>query len=445
VAWQAICHRFSRRHSEQSEKVAVRRVPDHGATSLTANARDEAVWGRPLQAEIDLSAIASNVRAVKRVVGPRCKVIAVVKADGYGLGAPWVAAAAMEGGASSLAVACVDEGVELRRAGYGGPILVMSYVPPDEARVVVANKLTLVLHRARTAHALEMVAREMNLDAGSIAVHVKVDTGLGRYGCLPEEFLPLVRELGTLPHIHVEGLMTHFADADSTDLGFARTQLDRFNEVRNMAQENGITFDIVHAANSAAALAFPEARFDAVRVGIMLSGYLPASQLGNKIRLSHAVKLRARLARVFNVSAGDTVGYGRTWTANSPGRVGLVPIGYADGYRRILSNRAEVLVRGVRCHVIGRVSMDQTGIDLSAVPDAIEGDEVVLIGRQGDEEITADEIARWADTISYEIFCGLSERVPRQYVHAGEPIEVCNLLGCTPTKARKPAAKELNR
>ena len=408
-------------------------------------AGDEGLWGRPVQAEIDLSVVAANVRALRTVIGPRCRVMAVVKADGYGLGAPWIASAAIEGGASMLAVACVDEGVQLRRAGYSGPLLVMSYVPPEEAEAAVRNNLTVVLHRLRTALALEDAALKAGVPDGSLAVHIKVDTGLGRYGCLPGEFLPLARGVLNCKHLWLEGLMTHFADADSGDLSFAREQLGRFNAVREQAEANGISFEIVHAANTAAALAFPESRFDMVRSGILLSGYLPSPHLTDKIELRRALVVRTRLARVYEAEQGATVGYGRTWRASATSRIGLMPVGYADGFTRALSNRGEVLVRGQRCPVAGRVSMDQTGIDLTGVPDATEGDEVVVIGKQGDEEITADDLANWTGTISYEILCGLSERVPRHYIHDGQPIEVCNLLGCSPTRDRPRQKKELSR
>ena len=336
-----------------------------------------------MRLDIDLSAIAANVRAVKALVGPNCRIMAVVKAGGYGLGAQWVAAAALEGGASDLAVACVDEGIQLRVAGYNGPILVMSYVPPDEAEAAVRNNLTLVLHRSLTGKALEAAALAKGLAECSVPVHVKVDTGLGRYGCLPDEFLPLLQELRQMPHLRIEGLMTHFANADSRDLTFARKQLARFEALRAQASEHGFEFETVHAANSAATIALPASRFDMVRVGIMLSGYLPAPHFASQIELQRAVTLRARLARVYMAHAGDSVGYGRTWRAEGPARIGLVPLGYADGYRRALSNRAEVLVRGLRCPVVGTVSMDQISVNLSQLDDAAEGDEVVLIGSSG--------------------------------------------------------------
>lgn len=409
------------------------------------SATDEPTWGRPVQAEIDLSTIASNVRAIKKIVGPACKIMAVVKADGYGLGAPWVAGAALEGGASWLAVACVDEGVQLRRAGYSGRILVMGYVPPDEGAAAVANRLTLNLHRARTAYALEEAARAAGLGNGEVRVHIKVDTGLGRYGCLPGELLPLLQEISRLPHLHIEGLNTHFANADSSDLSFAGEQLARFNKLRAEATDHGFHFEIIHAANSAAALALPEARFDMVRVGIMLSGYLPADHLSSRISLTRALTLRSRLARVYEANIGHTVGYGRTWTAQGHSVLGLVPVGYADGYNRLISNTGVVLIHGVRCPVVGRVSMDQMGVDLTGVPDAIEGDEVVLIGKQNSDEITADDLAGWTGTISYEVLCGLSARVPRRYVRDGESVEEYNLLGRKSGTGKRRVKKELSR
>jgi alanine racemase len=301
-----------------------------------------------------------------------------------------------------------------------------------------------VLHRERTALALEDAAARLGLREGEVAVHIKVDTGLGRYGCLPHEFLPLAEAIRKLRHLRIEGLMTHFADADNPDLSFARRQLAIFNDVRAQAAAHGIEFELVHAANSAAALSLPEARFDMVRCGIVLSGHAPAPHLRGLVELTPVLTLRSQLGRVYEAPGGATVGYGRTWTAGSPSLIGLVPLGYADGYRRSLSNRAEALVRGRRVPVVGRVSMDQIGLDLTGVPDAQEGDEVLLVGVQGQEAVTVDDLAEWAGTISYEVLCGLSGRVPRCYVHSGEPVEVCNLLGCSPTRDRPMPRKELS-
>ncbi|HUP27396.1 MAG TPA: alanine racemase [Chloroflexia bacterium] len=382
---------------------------------------------RPVQAEIDLDAVADNLSALKSLVAPSA-VMAVVKANGYGLGATQVAGAALSAGAGMLGVACTDEGVALRRDGIEAPILVMGFVPPEEAYLAVENKLAVTLHRTATAYALNEAAERLGLPGRAMNVHIKVDTGLGRYGCLPEEFANLASRVAALPHLHLQGLMTHFAEADAPDLSFSHHQLQVFENVRREAVHLGLEFDYVHAANTAAALALPESRFDMVRSGLLLGGNLPATHLRDFISLRPAFTLMSRVARVFRAEQGQTVGYGRTWTATMPSLIGLVPLGYADGYPRSLSNRGEVLVRGLRCHVAGRVSMDQISVDLTNVPNVSEGDEVVLIGRQGDNEITIDEVAGWAGTISYEILCGISRRVPRGYTRGGQTVAASDLL-----------------
>lgn len=398
--------------------------------------------GRPVEVEVDLSAVAANVRAIKRSIGPSCNIMAVVKANGYGLGAVEIAQAALEGGATWLAVACVDEGVQLRQAGLMCPVLLLGYVQPGEARRVVEHGLTAIVHRIETAMALDEAARALGMGGKSVPVHIKVDTGLGRFGCLPEKLLPLAQRVDGLAHLKLQGLMTHFADADSRDLSFAHEQLSRFNRIRQQAVANGLQFELIHAANSAAMLGMPEARFDLVRTGILLSGHLPAPHLAGKIELRPAVTFRARLARVFRASVGESVGYGRTWFAERPSVIGLVPVGYADGFRRVLSNRGEVLVHGMRCPVVGRVSMDQFAIDVTEVEGVDEGDEVVMIGEQGREKISADKVAKWADTISYEILTGLAPRVPRKYVADGVTVSTRTLLGGSDTAQAERAAKE---
>jgi alanine racemase len=385
--------------------------PKSGCPLGHQNPKSEA----PLALDIDLSTIRSNAAAVKQLIGPRCELLAVVKANGYGLGAARVARAALDGGATRLGVARVDEGVRLRAEGFTCPILVMGYAAPGEAWAVARNALTPVLHRRNTAEELESAADALGLPPGHVRVHIKIDTGMGRFGCLTSEFPDLASCVLRCPHLRLEGLMTHFADADSQDLSFARSQLERFAEVLDRAAAMGIQFELVHAANSAGTLALPESRFNMVRVGIMLSGHYPAPHLRDAVSLTPAVTLRAQLARVFSVAPGDSVGYGRTWVAPRPAKIGVLPAGYGDGYRHVLSNRGLALVRGSRCPVVGRVSMDQTAIDLTELPDALEGEEVVLIGRQGDDEISVDELARWAGTISYEILTGITERVPRRY------------------------------
>ena len=387
--------------------------------------------GRPVSADIDLSAVTRNARAVKALIGPDCELMAVVKADGYGLGAEWIARAAIEGGATRLAVACVDEGIVLRRAGFTCPILIMSYGSNSEAPAAVEHGLTLAIHRQETAVALESAADRARLPLRGVPIHIKVDTGLHRFGCLPGEFMPLAEFVRASRYLRLEGLMTHFATADSKDLSFAHEQLARFAQIQDEAARHGMRFEVVHAANSAATLALPQARFDMVRVGIMLGGHFPSAHLRGLLPLERAVTLRSKLIRVFQVGAGESTGYGRTWVAPRPSTIGLVPVGYADGYPRLLSNRADALVHGQRCPVVGRVSMDQITVDLTEVHGVREGDEVMLLGRQGDNEITAEEIAAHAETITYELFTGLAPRVPRRYYREGKLIGISDLLDST--------------
>jgi alanine racemase len=386
------------------------------------------VSGRPARAVVDLSAVAANAQLVKSLIGPNCCLASVVKANGYGLGAVPVALAALQGGASFLAVATVDEGVELRLAGIEAPILVMSYSPPGESQAAVRHGLTLALNGVETAAALDAAAAELGAAPGSVAVHLKVDTGLGRYGCQPQGVVAIATAIIAYPHLRLEGLMTHFAEADSADHSFTFQQLEVFRTAQHQTSEAGIAFDILHAANSAATISLPESRFDMVRVGLVLYGLLPSEHLRDRVEPHPVLSVKSKLVRVFPVGPGDTVGYGRTWTAQGHGRIGLVPVGYADGYRRALSNRAQVLVAGKRFSVAGRVSMDQIAVDLRNSHEAREGDEVVLIGKQGNDEITATELAEWADTISYEILTGLGGRLPRIYIWDGNVVGHRDLL-----------------
>jgi alanine racemase len=391
------------------------------------------IWqGRPASLEIDLTAVAANTRAIKSLIGPRCEVMAVVKANAYGLGAAWIAQAALAGGATRLGVACVDEGIELRKAGFTCPILVLGYSAPSEAVAAVENALSVTIHRPAAAEALELAAVAKDAPARSVGVHIKVDTGMGRFGCLPVEAPPLGNFVVRCPHLRLEGLMTHFAEADADDLDFTKEQLARFQRVVRQFEVQGMEFSIAHSANSAAALALPESRFDMVRVGILLAGNYPDHALSRVAEVKPAVTLRSRIARLFTVAAGGAVGYWRTWVAREASTIGLVPMGYADGYPRVLSNRGYVLVRGQRCPVVGRVSMDQITVDVTGATDADEGDEVVLVGRQGNEYIGVDELAKAAGTISYEILTGLAPRLLRRYIRDGDLVGVCNLLGCRP-------------
>jgi alanine racemase len=364
--------------------------------------------GRPTMATVDLNALTHNYQEMARRIGDR-KVLAVVKAQAYGHGAIPVSRRLVELGTHMLGVALVEEGRDLRDAGITAPILVMAPVFPGQAEVLINAKLTPVVYTLAVARALSDAVAGTGRTFG---VHVKIDTGMGRIGLSPEEAVDFIVAAGKLPGLAVEGLMTHFADADLRDKAFARAQMDRFESLIRSLEAKGITIPLRHAANSAAVLEYDRALLTMVRPGLMLYGYNPLeSRISADLR--PVLSLVTRIAFVKRVPAGVPISYGRTFVTNRESLIATIPLGYADGYSRGLSNKGEAIVRGARVPVAGRVCMDMTMLDVTDVPGVAEGDEVVLIGAQGNERITADDIAARTGTIAYEVLCGIGCRVPR--------------------------------
>jgi len=388
--------------------------PEHAPELLV---RQNAGWqqirlarpGRPTWAEVDLSAIAHNVRRLCEIIGPEVGLLAVVKADGYGHGAVKVARTALNNGACMAGVACVSEGIALRRAGITAPILVLGYAPAWQAREALLNDITVTLFSADVARAFSKAAGEFNRRA---RVHVKVDTGMGRLGLLPHEVLGFLKEVGDLPHLEIEGLFTHFSVADS-DLDYTRWQLTRFCEVLDAIRDSGFDIRYIHAANSAALLRLPEVRFNLVRAGIALCGLAPSPQVPLPEGFRPALAFKTQVAQVKALPPGSYVSYGNTYQTQGYERIAVIPVGYADGFRRAPRHWGEVLVKGQRAPIVGRVCMDQTMINVSHNSHVRQGDEVVLIGRQGEEEITVDEVAERLGTINYEVVSEILARVPR--------------------------------
>jgi alanine racemase len=364
---------------------------------------------RPTVARISLGALTHNFEEVLRRAKGR-KVLAVVKANAYGHGLVPVARHLLGQGAHMLGVALVEEGRELREAGIDAPVLVMGPVFPEQADAVAKWRLTPALSNNTVARALADAACRRSL---TVAVHVKVDTGMSRTGVSPETALDLIQELGTLKGIVVEGLMTHFADADLRDKAFAARQMERFEKLIGALTERGISIPLRHAANSAAILDYQRALFTMVRPGLMLYGYDPVEGNASGASLQPVLSLVTRIFLLKKVPAGTPVSYGRTFVTARESFIATIPIGYADGFSRSLSNRGEALVRGCRVPVAGRVCMDMTMLDVTDVPGVSEGDEVVLIGSSGGEKITAADLAAMTGTIPYEVLCGISARVPR--------------------------------
>ena len=365
-------------------------------------------------AEIDLEAIRQNVRSFKRHVGAAVQIYAVVKANAYGHGAVPVAKAALEAGAARLAVHRLTEGIELRQAGLTAPILVMGYTPPAGAQTMVEWDLTPSCITTEFAQALSTQAAAQGK---TIPLHVKVDTGMSRYGLFPAEVVPFLTAIAKLPAVSIEGLFTHFATADASDQTWVRQQITTFDQVIASIQASGMDIPIIHASNSATTMKLPQAHYNAVRPGISMYGMNPSSEWEPVFDLHPALTLKSTVSRVRELPTGAGVSYGRTFVTSRPTTAALVPVGYGDGYHRILTNKGVVLVRGKRAPIIGRVCMDQFVVDVTGIPGVQQDDEVVLVGRQGDERISAEEVGRLAGSINYEVTTGLLPRVVRKYIN----------------------------
>ncbi|SRR5581483_11942784 len=381
----------------------------------------------PCWIDVDLDAIGANVRAIRAWVGPKVRLVAVVKAQAYGLGAEMIASAALGAGADGLAVARVQEGVRLRRHGVTAPILLLTAFAPEEAGQIVAHRLTPTVVGHAQLPALMTAAQR----AGArLPVHVKLDTGLHRYGAPRDEALALTRTIAASELLELDGFYTHFATADALDLTFAREQLQAFRAACDGLASDSIRPRYLHAANSAGTLAVPDAHFDLVRVGLGVYGYYATPAVTRTaVNLRPAVTLRARVARLLALDAGCTVGYGCTYRTTRPMRAALLTIGYADGLPGSHYRGGYVLLGGQRADIIGRISMDQCVVDITACPDVREGDCAVVLGQQGDEMIALDEYAELSGSIPHEALTSLGSRVPRVYWRGGEVVASATLAG----------------
>lgn len=364
---------------------------------------------RPTVAEVDLDAIRHNVRLLKPA---GAELMAVVKADGYGHGAVPISTAALGAGATWLGVALVEEGIALREAGIDAAILVLTEFPTGSEKDALAAGLTPTLYTEQGLGRLAEAARALG-DA-RIGVHVKLDTGMHRVGLDPKDAASFVARVGEAG-LHVDGVWTHFAKAEDLADPSAQRQLTLFTEALDaLRAAAGIQVRYRHTANSAATIALPESHLDLVRVGVALFGIWPGPELTERVPLRPAMSLRSQVGLAKRVAAGEGVSYGLRYRLERDSTIATVPVGYADGYARALSDRGQVLIRGKRYPIAGTVTMDQLTVDCG--DDDVEvGDEVVLFGRQEDGEITVEELASWYGTIGYEVVCAVSERVPREY------------------------------
>lgn len=362
-------------------------------------------------AEISTGAVRHNLARVRKAALKR-PVMAVLKANAYGHGAVPMAELLVRHGVEYLGVGDSGEALELRQSGIRAPVLIVGGVIPGEMPRVVEAGIEVNLHTVP-------MAEELNAEAARqgrvVRVHLKVDTGMGRLGMQPFEAVPFLHSLRRLPNLKLVGLCTHFSTPNEPDPAFTTRQLEHFNLAVEVARRLGYDDLMLHASSSLAFFGRKDALFNMVRTGIALWGHLPGDLSGSAGDLKPALQLKTRILFLKDVPEGTPIGYNRTWYSSGPTRIATLPVGYDDGYRTAMSNRAFVLVRGVRCPVVGRVSMDYTTVDVGRVPDAAVGDEVTLLGGAGRDAITLAECAAWAGCIPYEFLCGLGRRVVRVY------------------------------
>jgi len=367
---------------------------------------------RDVYAEIDLAAIRHNFKEIRRQINPASKLCAVVKANAYGHGAIEVSKVAVECGADFLGVATAGEGIELRRAGFKLPILILGLIPESAVDAVVANDLTQAVADFDLAEKISAAAERLYKIA---KVHLKIETGMGRIGVDPDNATALAVKISRLPNIELEGMFSHFADADSDDRTFTNHQIEVFKETATKIRKAGVAIKIFHLAESAAVLDIPEAHFDMVRSGIINYGLYPSENIRRTIELKPAMKLVTHIVYLKKVRAGVSIGYGREFVAERDSLIATLPLGYADGYIRAYKNfHVDVTGKGL-APIAGRVCMDQTMIDVTDIGGVKVGDEVVLFGS---DLISADDAAKHLGTINYEVTCLISARVPRIYLGA---------------------------
>lgn len=370
----------------------------------------------PTVAEIDLEALRFNYRQLRKRVPARVKAMCVVKSNAYGHGAGPVARALQEEGTDLFGIGTVDEGIELREAGIKRPILILLGLVDDHFKSLIRYQLTPVIYDLDTAERLNAFLSRSRSKKGRFPIHLKVDTGMTRLGILPQEIGLFCERLKRMPSLEPAGLLTHLADAGEER--FTVRQVREFEKARKVFREKFPGPKLFHVANTQAAIDRRTGGNDGewlVRFGIALYGAYPLERDRRLINLKPVMSWKSRIIALKKVPSRTPVSYGRTFYTKKESLIGILPVGYADGYLRILSNKAEVLVRGKRVSQIGAICMDMMMIDLTAVPQAKAGDEVALIGKQGKEAIRAEEVASWAGTISYEIFCRVAERIPRIY------------------------------
>jgi alanine racemase len=381
---------------------------------------------RPVWAEIDLDKLAHNMREIRRVSKSK-NIIAVVKADAYGHGAVDVAPVLLENGADRLAVAVISEAVELRRSGLECPIMILGFTPPNLINDLLRYDIEQAVYSYVFAKELSKIAQKKNKIA---KIHIVVDTGMARIGYLPsDESVEEVCNICKLPNIVVEGMFSHFSSADEKDKTYTFGQLKKYDDFCEKLKAKNVNIKMRHTANSAAIIDLPEAHYEAVRPGIILYGYYPSEEVNREsINLKPVMTLKTNVVHLKTLPPEECVGYGRRFKTERESVIATLPVGYADGYTRLLFKKAKVIVKGKFAPIIGSICMDQCMIDVTGIDGVNIGDEVILIGEDGENKFTADTVAALIGTISYEVVCMISKRVPRVYIKEGKVVKVRNYV-----------------
>ncbi|RNA69987.1 alanine racemase [Alteribacter keqinensis] len=377
---------------------------------------------RPTWAEVDLDAICENTQIFKARLQPQTKLMAVVKADGYGHGAVEIAREALDSGADCLGVAFLDEALVLRNAQINAPILVLGYTTGESVGTAIENDITLTVF---TEDVIDSIIRETNVRKKNASVHLKVDTGMSRIGVTsPSSAVHLAKKITNSTYVSLEGIFTHFSSGDTKDPSFTTRQFEAFQTTVHTVSDNGISIPVKHCCNSAATIQYPHMHLDMVRVGISLYGLLPSPEVA-PVPLKEALSLKTKIAHVKETAPGSFISYGCTHKTKTKSSIATLPIGYADGFSRLLSNGAEVFIHNTRAPVAGRVCMDQTMIDITHIPAASIGDTVTLFGP---ESVSVNEVSYHMGTINYEVVCLIGKRVPRVYLKSGRAIKRTGIL-----------------
>ncbi len=383
---------------------------------------DKRTW-----AEVDLDAIAHNIKEIRKITNPNAQIMAVVKADAYGHGFLEVTKTLLENGADRLAVAVLQEGKQLRSRGVKVPILILGASSEESVEDLINFDITPSVFAFDFAKALSYEAERKEKVT---KIHIKIDTGMSRIGFLAgennEEIVEEILKISKLPYIEIEGIFSHFATSDEYDKTYTLLQYDRFMDVCNKLEEKGLHISIRHICNSAGIMMYPEMHLDMVRPGVILYGMYPSNEVDkSRLDLIPAMTLKSTITHIKEVEAGRGVSYGKEYITDKRTKIATVPIGYADGYLRKLAKEGKMIVRGMKVPVIGRICMDQCMIDVTNVHNIDKGDEVIIFGREG---VTVDDLAHWLDTINYEVSCVIGRRIPRIYTKEGKAVKVLNYL-----------------